>query len=428
MAKIFTPKNRDGIERFSRLSSARAAAAFDLSSLTPEFYRNPYPWYHALREYSPAKILADGSLFLSRYEDCRSVYSNSTLFSSDKKIEFAPKYGDSALFEHHTSSLVFSDPPLHTRVRQVLVGALSPRAIESLEASLIIAVDRLLDQIEDHPSPDLITDFASAIPIEVIGNLLGIPHDERGPLRDWSLGILGALEPVLTPAQMDAGNAAVIEFKDYLKNLVARRRDNPLDPDVDVLTRLIQSSANDNDSPKQTGLSENELLHNCIFLLNAGHETTTNLIGNALEALLRFTNQRDLLIESPALIKPAVEEFLRFESSNQLGNRRSTAVFEMAGISFAAGTRIHLGIGAANRDPAVFDRPDELNITRSPNRHLAFGFGAHACAGLNLARLEGRIAINAWLRRFPNYSLSSSAVRTGRARFRGFSQLPVKLS
>lgn len=428
MPKILNPKNRDGIERFSRLGSARAAAAFDLVSLPPEFYRNPYPWYHALREHSPAKVLPDGSVFLSRYEDCRAVYSNSTLFSSDKKIEFAPKYGDSPLFEHHTSSLVFSDPPLHTRVRQVLVGALSPRAIASLEASLIVAIDHLLDKIEDHPAPDLIIDFASVIPIEVIGNLLGIPHDERGPLRDWSLAILGALEPVLSSAQMHAGNTAVVEFKSYLKDLVAQRRANPLDPDVDVLTRLIQSNQSDNYSAEHVALSENELMHNCIFLLNAGHETTTNLIGNGLEALLRFTNQRDLLILSPDLIKPAVEEFLRFESSNQLGNRRATAAFDIAGVSFVAGTRVHLGIGAANRDPAVFDRPDELNISRSPNRHLAFGFGAHACAGLNLARLEGRVAISAWLARFPNYSLGGQVLRTGRVRFRGFAQLPIKLS
>lgn len=427
MPKLLSPKNRDGIERFSRLGSARAAAAFDLSSLTPDFYRNPYPWYHALREHAPTKMLVDGSLFLSRFEDCRAVYSNSQLFSSDKKIEFAPKYGESALFEHHTSSLVFSDPPLHTRVRQVLVGALTPRAIESLEASLTVTVSRLLDKVEDSQSPDLIADFASVIPVEVIGNLLGIPHHERSPLRDWSLAILGALEPVLTAAQLNAGNTAVTEFKDYLKMLVAERRAKPLNPETDVLTRLIQSGSTDDRSSNQLGLTENELLHNCIFLLNAGHETTTNLIGNGLEALLRFTNQRDVLIANPELIKPAVEEFLRFESSNQLGNRRATAAFTLGGNSFAAGTRIHLGIGAANRDPAVFDRPDELNINRSPNRHLAFGFGAHACAGLNLARLEGRVAIAAWLKRFPNYCLSDQATRTGRARFRGFSRIPVVL-
>ena len=217
------------------------------------------------------------------------------------------------------------------------------------------------------------------------------------------------------------------DFLDYLRDLIADRRLRPLDPSIDVLTRLIQSQTSGGDGTVAAGLTENELLHNCIFLLNAGHETTTNLIGNGLEALLRFTNQRDLLLANPALIRPAIEEFLRFESSNQLGNRRSTAAFEMSGVQYAAGTRIHLGIGAANRDPAVFDRPDELRIDRTPNRHLAFGFGAHACAGLNLARLEGKVAIAAWLARFPNYALAAPPTRGGRARFRGYSALPVLL-
>ena len=427
MTKPPSLKNRDGMERFSRAASARAAATFDLANLSPDFYRNPYPWYHALREQSPVKLLPDGSLFLSRFEDCRRVYADSQLFSSDKKIEFGAKYGASPLFDHHTSSLVFSDPPLHSRVRQVLVSALSPRAIESMEPSLCAAVNHLLDEVAKKTSPDLVADFASAIPIEVIGNLLAMPVQDRGPLREWSLAILGALEPVLSQEQLDRGNQAVNDFLDYLRDLIADRRLRPLDPSIDVLTRLIQSQTSGGDGTVAAGLTENELLHNCIFLLNAGHETTTNLIGNGLEALLRFTNQRDLLLANPALIRPAIEEFLRFESSNQLGNRRSTAAFEMSGVQYAAGTRIHLGIGAANRDPAVFDRPDELRIDRTPNRHLAFGFGAHACAGLNLARLEGKVAIAAWLARFPNYALAAPPTRGGRARFRGYSALPVLL-
>src|SRR5271154_3927623 len=155
------------------------AASFDLEKLTPEFYANPYPTYRALRENDPVKRLPNGSYFLTRYDDLVSAYKNTKLFSSDKRREFAPKYGDSLLYEHHTTSLVFNDPPAHTRVRRLIMGALSPRAISAMEADLIALVDRLLDAIEAKGQFELIEDFASAIPFEVIGNLLDVPHDER---------------------------------------------------------------------------------------------------------------------------------------------------------------------------------------------------------------------------------------------------------
>src|SRR5213596_1663106 len=165
------------------------AACYDLEKLTPEFYANPYPTYRALRENEPVKRMPNGSYFLTRYNDLVAAYKNTKVFSSDKKKEFLPKYGDSPLYEHHTTSLVFNDPPAHTRVRRLIMGALSPRAIASMEPDLVALVDRLLDQIAVKGSVDLIDDFASAIPIEVIGNLLDVPQDERGPLRDWSLAI-----------------------------------------------------------------------------------------------------------------------------------------------------------------------------------------------------------------------------------------------
>jgi cytochrome P450 len=166
------------------------------------------------------------------------------------------------------------------------------------------------------------------------------------------------------------------------------------------------------------------LLHNCIFLLNAGHETTTNLIGNALVALSANATQKTRLIENPTMIKTAVEEILRFESSNQLGNRMTTEPVELGGITLAAGTPVTLCIGAANRDPKQFPDPENLDIGRTPNRHLAFGTGAHQCAGMALARLEGAIAISRFLARFPRYALNGPPVRGGRARFRGFLRVP----
>ncbi|MGY4291126.1 cytochrome P450 [Bradyrhizobium sp. LM2.7] len=397
------------------------AASFDLEKLTPQFYDNPYPTYRALRENEPVKRLPNGTVFLTRYDDLVATYKNTKSFSSDKKREFAPKYGDTPLYEHHTTSLVFNDPPAHTRVRRLIMGALSPRAIAGMEGDLIKLIDGLLDAIAAKGRCELIEDFAASIPIEVIGNLLDVPRDERAPLRDWSLAILGALEPVVSSEAATRGNKAVEDFLAYLSTLVARHRQKPGNPERDVLTRLIQGEENGE------RLTEKELLHNCIFLLNAGHETTTNLIGNGLEALHRNPDQKQRLIDSPELIKTAVEEVLRYESSNQLGNRMTTERVELGGVMLDAGTSITLCIGAANRDPAQFPDPESFDAARTPNRHLAFATGAHQCAGMALARLEGAIAISRFLARFPNYAVSGQPVRGGRVRFRGFLSVPCSI-
>jgi cytochrome P450 len=401
------------------------AADFDLERLTPEFYADPYPTYRALRENEPVKRLPNGSYFLTRYDDLVTAYKTTRAFSSDKKKEFLPKYGNSLLYEHHTTSLVFNDPPAHTRVRRLIMGALSPRAIAAMEPDLVLLIDGLIDALAKRNKVDLIEDFASAIPIEVIGNLLDVPHGERGPLRDWSLAILGALEPVISPEVFARGNKAVEEFLGYLEVLVERRREKPGNPERDVLTRLIQGEGNGEDNGER--LTSMELLHNCIFLLNAGHETTTNLIGNGLVALQHHRSEKNRLIEHPDLIKSAVEEMLRFESSNQLGNRMIVEPVELGGIALPAGTPVTLCIGAANRDPAQFVDPERLDIGRTPNRHLAFGTGAHQCAGMALARLEGAIAISRFLKRFPTYALAGEPVRGGRVRFRGFLSVPCRV-
>jgi len=398
------------------------AQNFDIERLTREFYENPYPTYRALRQHAPVKRMPNGSYFLTRYDDLLAAYKNTDIFSSDKKKEFAPKYGVSPLYEHHTTSLVFNDPPIHTSVRRLIMGALSPRAIAGMEADLIALVERLLDALAEKGEVDLIGDYAAAIPVEVIGNLLDVPRDERAPLRGWSLAILGALEPVIDKEALARGNSAVEDFLDYLRGLVARRRAKPGNPDRDVLTRLIQGESDG------ARLSEKELLHNCIFLLNAGHETTTNLIGNGLVALSKHEVEQARLIESPELIKTAVEEILRYESSNQLGNRMTTREVELGGVSLPSGTSVTLCIGAANRDEKHFHDPEKFDIARQPNRHLAFGSGAHQCAGMALARLEGAIAISRFLGRFPAYALKAAPVRGGRARFRGFLSVPCTVS
>ena len=400
--------------------TAEQVTSFDLVHPPADFVDDPYPWYAALRRLSPVHPLSASSVLLTRHDDVLAVYRSAQV-SSDKRLEFAPRLGaGSPLYEHHTTSLVFSDPPLHTRVRRILMGALNQRAIARMEPGLRSLVDGLLDRLADAAAPDLIEDFAARIPVEVIGNLLDVPHAERGPLRGWSLAILSALEPAPGPEVLASGNAAVSDFLAYLGDLIARRRRRPGDPEVDVLTRLLQGDA-------EGGLSERELMHNCIFLLNAGHETTTNLIGNGLDALLTHRDQFERLVAEPGLINAAVEELLRFESPLQLNNRRASAPVEISDRVLPAGTFITLGIGAANRDPAVFDQPDRLDLARKPNNHLAFGQGAHACSGMNVARLEGRIAIGALLQRYPRLARRGPASRDRRLRFRGLRSLPVVL-
>ena len=406
----------------SRNLAEHKSVMFDLRNLPSSFHADPYPVYAALRREHPVYALPGGGYLLTRYDDCLQAYRDAA-FSADKRVEFGAKFGASPLFEHHTTSLVFNDPPRHSRVRRLIAGALTPRAIAAMEVGLVRTVDGLLDRMGTLPCPDLIEDYAAAIPVEVIGNLLGVPVEEREPLRGWSLAILGALEPALSPEQEAAGNRAVLEFLAYLETLVAQRRAAPLDPATDVLTRLILGEAGE----EKEQLSAAELLHNCIFLLNAGHETTTNLIGNALVTFAAHPAEMARVLAEPSLVRGAVEEVLRYESSNQLGNRRTVADIVVGGVAMPAGTGVTICIGAANRDPARFAEPDQFDVGRSPNRHLAFGTGIHSCAGMSLARLEGAVAIGRFLARYPGYALKGVPVRGNRVRFRGYTRVPVVL-
>jgi hypothetical protein len=406
------------VERASSSDLAARARTFRLTEVPADFFDDPYRYYALLRRHDPVHELGPGSIFLTRYEDVAAVYRDPRA-SSDKRKEFAPKFGDSPLFEHHTTSLVFNDPPLHTRVRRLIVGAVSQRAIARMEPDVVALVDRLLDGMAGRRSVDLIDDFAAAIPVEVIGNLLGVPKVDRGPLRAWSLAILSALEPAPDAGVLERGNRAVSEFCDYLRGLVAERRRQPGDFESDVLTRLIRGE------PDGERLTETELLHNCVFLLNAGHETTTNTIGNGMHALLTHRGELERLAADPGLMPTAVEEVLRYESPLQLNNRVTTAPMEIGGHTFPEGTFLTLGVGAANRDPAQFPDPDRLDVGRKPNRHVAFGHGDHACAGMNVARMEARVAFGRLLARFPRIDLAGEPERDRRVRFRGFRHLPV---
>ena len=398
-------------------AGSAAVEAFDLGRLDRSFYEDPYPVFHALRRHAPLKRLPDGSLFLTRYVDLDAIYHDPVLFSSDKTVEFRGTMGETSLYEHHTTSLVFNDPPRHTRVRKRLSPAFTPRALRALEPRVRAVVAASLDEIGGEF--DLLHDFAMKLPIELIGDMLGVPHADRHRLSPWAVAILSGLEADLGEEGRDAGSRAVDEFKDYLRWLVAERERAPGNTG-EVLSKLI--------GPDEDGetLTELELLHNCIFLLNAGHETTANTITNGVDALLRFPDQLARLRNEPDLIGAAVEEILRFESPVQLGNRKLTADAEVNGVMIGKDSYVWMSIGAANRDPEIFPDPDRLDVSRKPNRHLAFGAGIHACAGMSLGRMEARIALDAFVRRFARIEKAGEALHHPRARFRGFVRYPVR--
>lgn len=397
------------------------AQGFDLNAIDRGFIDNPFPTLDALRTHNPVHFNPDGSVYLTRYADVLAVYQNREM-SSDKVREYGKKFGPGPLFTHHTTSLIFNDPPYHTIVRRLLASAFTPRKLAELEPLVQQIVDRLLDRMEDMGDLDIIPEFAMQLPTELISYMLGVPEQHRHKLRGYSLAILGSLDPVVPKERLDAGNAAVAEFGALLDDLIEHRRANPGGGGQgEVLESLIFGEVDGR------RLTAEELRQNCIFLLNAGHETTTSLVGNATAALINNPDQHRRLVDDPTLICPAVEEVLRFESPLQIGNRLTTKEINLGDTTLPSGTYIHTSIAAANRDPAMFPDPGLFDIGRNPNKHLAFITGIHVCLGATLSRIEGRIAIGSMVKRFPNMRPSGPAQLMGLARFRGYNHIPVQI-
>ncbi|MBK8763992.1 MAG: cytochrome P450 [Burkholderiaceae bacterium] len=402
--------------------TADMPSRFVLAAPPPGFAADPYPHLAALREHAPLCAQPDGSWIVSRYDDVREVLTDAERFSSDKQVDFRPKFGDSPLYEHHTMSLVFNDAPYHTRVRKLLAPFFAAQTLRRLQDRVAQMVDELLDRAADRGTLDIVGEFAIAVPLNLVGDLLGVPREEREPLREWANLILGGLDPQRTPEQLAAGNRAVEDFKAYLRELIRWKRAHPAQAqDTDILWALIQSH------DAGSGLSELEIIHNSIFMLNAGHDTTASLIANGIDLLLRHPDQCARLAADPTLMRTAIEEMLRAESPLQFGNRRSRVPLTLAGEQLPAGTFLHVAIAAANRDPRVFADPDRFDVGRDPNRHLAFGHGAHFCAGNAVARMEANIAFTQLLARFPGLVRAGPTVRAERTRFRVIERLPVRL-
>lgn len=397
-------------------------AEFDLNTIGSAFIEAPYATLADLRRQSPVHRNADGSVYLTRHDDCLATYRSRDMLS-DKTEAFGAKFGECPLKVHHTTSLIFNDPPYHTVVRKLIAEAFTPRKLAEMERLIERIVDRLLDRVEDLGELDLIADFAMMLPTEIISFMLGVPEAYRAELRGYSIAILGALDPVVPQDRMAAGNRAVEEFGAVLSDLIDHRRSNPdAAGEGEVLEALIFG---EHDGRR---LTQEELVQNCIFLLNAGHETTTSLVGNSIASFLDHPDQHRRLLDDPSLIGTAVEECLRVESPLQIGNRLAGEDIALpSGTTIPKGTYIHTSIAGANRDPDVFADPDRFDITRKPNPHIAFITGIHVCLGASLARMEGKIALGRFIERFPKLATDGPRERLGLARFRGFTHLPIRV-
>ena len=392
--------------------------------LSPDFIRDPYPYYERLRTTDPMHITAHGAFLASRHADVSLVLRDKRFGKDyvDRTIKrYGPKIMDEPIFASMKHWMLQQDPPDHTRLRGLVVKAFTARRVEDMRPRIQQVVDQTIDAIIDRGHMDLIEDFAFRLPVTIICDMLGIPEQHRETFYKGSRDGGRILDPVpLTPeeiAQANTGNALAIMYFEQLFEL--RRRD----PGNDLTTQLVQA---EEDGSK---LTNEEMTANIILLFGAGHETTVNLIGNGLLALHRNPDQLALLKANPSLITNAIEEFLRYDSSVQLTGRTTLEdVEDLGGKRIPKGDTVLCLLGSANRDPAVYPHgPDQLDITRPNVKPLSFGGGIHFCLGAQLARIEAEIAINTLLRRIPSLRLDDAENPEWRPTFvlRGLKRLPA---
>jgi len=370
--------------------------------LLPEFHADPYPFYRRLREQDPVHQSPLGFWVLTRYDDCVMALRDPRFGREAFAQLLSAVYGDGSETGSLPRSMLFRDPPDHTRLRALVSKAFTPRVIDQMREHIQEIVDRLLDRVQASGEMDVIGDLAYPLPVTVICEMLGVPLGDHESIRGWSADIARSLDAIGLPSDVeivDRGRVARRAIGDYFRALVPRRRGNPQN---DLLTGLIAAEE------QGDKLSEGEVIAMCVLLFIAGHETTVNLIGNGLFALLQHPDQLARLQHDPALVPGAVEELLRYDSPVQRTARMTTEEVEVGGRPIAKGALVVTAIGAANRDPAQFVDPDRLDVTRKDVRHVSFGYGIHFCLGAPLARVEGQIALGTLLRRAPRLALAET--------------------
>ncbi|MBW3548283.1 MAG: cytochrome P450 [Actinobacteria bacterium] len=405
------------------------ALLFELLA-TPEGRADPYARYAELRERWPVhRLVLDasagtgGTWVLSRFDHCQAVLRHPRVGKDFAAMQRRWGLTEEELaaqvrFTDDRRSMLFRDPPDHTRLRGLVSKAFTPRTVEALRPHVVRLVDDLLDEV-GVGEVEVMTALAFPLPVTVIGEMLGVPLDDRPQFQRLVRASAASLEPFVTPEALAAANAATLEMEAYFRGLVAERRMAPAD---DLLSHLI--AAEDNGDQ----LTEQELLSTAILLFAAGFETTTNLIGNGLLALLRHPDQLERLRHDPALLPSAVEELLRYDSPVQVNGRVAGDDVDIDGHHIPAGATVLTLLGAANRDPRRFSDPERLDVGRSEGSSMSFGSGIHFCLGAALARMEGQVFFGRLLERYPTIELldESPAYRDS-ITLRGLAELPVAL-
>lgn len=382
---------------------------FDAQLTSDAFFAEPYTIYRDLREQAPIYWCeAWGAWVLTRYDDVMFTLRRSDLFSSAGRVKYLLRQLPSparqqiaALERHYDIGLAHSDPPDHTRLRMILTSVFTPRMIAERRARIAEVVDELIDRALDAGHMDVIADFAYPLPATIIAEMIGAPRRDIGLFREWAVAINRLFERGgrITETSARAAQDSLYVMRDYILEMVRERQRQPQD---DLLGRLVAAES------EADRLSVDELVSTAVTFFVAGHETTTNLIGNGALALLQHPDQRQLLREDPALMPDAIEEMLRYDPSVPRGWRIAREDVTIDGQTIDRGALVFPILAAANRDPAHFPDPDRFDIRRVQDRHVAFGYGIHFCLGAPLARLEGAIALEALFRRLPEMQLDGS--------------------
>jgi hypothetical protein len=394
-----------------------------------EFFSDPYAAYSRLRAESPVHWCEPWRQWvITRFDDVLAVNRDPARFSSagwERKFisELPPELQQLPHMQRHYGTKVVSmtDPPEHTRLRRLVARSFTPRVLEALRPGIESLVREHLDRVQGRPTMDAIADLAYPLPAIVIGRLLGAPDEARDRFMHWSKDIVDFVGTGHADTERALRNEETLrEFRAFLEPIIRDRRDNPRDDLMSILA-----------SPNENGerLSDDELVSTCIVMLFAGHETTANLIGNGLLALLKHPEQLAVLREQPGLAATAVEEFLRYDSPVQRNRRIASVDVELGDKHIRQGDSVMVFLGSANRDPEKFPDPDALDVTRAPNQHMAFGHGIHFCVGAALSRIEAPIAIAGLLERFPRVRLAAGYREEWRPNitFRGLESLELEL-